>query len=128
MVREEILAMKAGDELNALVAKEIMGLEVSRLGTIYPAVMISLGVWSTPAQYSSLIHEACQVVKEMEDDGWLWEARKYPCKPPYEFEFYRLKEGSHYRSGVRDSVPEAICKAALLAKLVKDGAMTYEKV
>lgn len=115
MTKEDILAMGAGQELDALVAKEIMGMETSRLGTSYQFVWVSPpGSWSPPALYSTDILAAWEVVEN------LIEITMHMNLAGYWRVFIgdvRTSSKPIWADGA--TAPEAICKAALIAELGK---------
>lgn len=142
MTKEEILAMEAGRKLDGLVGKEIMGIEVEYpFAEGYPFYLTDNGkgkrVWDTVAFYSTDISAAGQIV---EKDG-AWDIKKRyrphpedpsgsPGRPtyqaavqisdydPYEDELFNKWSG---RSPWCWTLPEAICKAALIAKEREEG-------
>jgi hypothetical protein len=120
MTREEILNMKLGEELDVLVATEVMG-----WGN---AIKLSSGKWiaNTP--------------RYMNDKGWRFgDYRDYGVIPEYSTNitlawevieelkdiFFKIRRDDDkwfccFRSSdfcIADNIPEAICKSALLAKL-----------
>ncbi len=99
MNREEILAMKPGPELDALVAKKVMGWiemdepESTRL------------LYRMPKWYSTHIGPAWLVVEQLKDRF-------------RGIEWYTIEWRASFGIGAyAPTVPEAICKAALLAVL-----------
>ena len=119
MTKEEILAMKPGEELDVLIAKGPMGFEVpSYLGISRPTVMISPGVWLPLARYSTNISSAWPLVEKFRIavipiwlDGWKWACCDEYALEPGDYKMQWLGELT-----ICDTAPEAICKAALLAK------------
>lgn len=144
MIKEEILAMEVGRELDVLVAREIFGVEVewdyspwginkqppkqpfrkgeprTVLGPMAHAVL------NTICEHSTDISAAWPVVEKMEQDGWNWDASgrigRNHVKPFTRFYFKPNKYDPVYPlSSIvwadGKELPEAICKAALLTKL-----------
>ena len=122
MKKEEILAMEAGKELDILIVKEIIG----GVGDGYPTVLSP-----TPSSYSTDISAAWQVVKALrnmkdEKGHQLLCCLKIHCDIPGEAWdiHWSYSELSIMEDGHKDhklplswfSLPEAICKAALLIK------------
>lgn len=133
MTRDEILAMKPGRELDALVAINIFGWQKVVFGGV---VMIAppqndermhwAANWDEHGcphwipHYSTDISAAWEVFEKIKNlGGWIeiaWNPKK---------KHYRCMVGANFSSGVLKSIdvsgfeeaPEAICKAALLAKL-----------
>lgn len=155
MTKEEIIAMEAGEELDKLIAIEVMAesapnlipenaLDLQLAGD---PVKSPMGCWVClcrydegdipmwrPVPFSTDISAAWQVVEKVEG---AWDIKKrfrpHPDDPagsggratyqastflsnfdPYENELINVQKG---RSPWVWSLPEAICKAALLAKL-----------
>lgn len=138
MTKEEILAIEPGRKLDGLVAKEIMGIEVEYpFAPGYPYHLVEdkgKRVWDIVALYSIEFSPAWQVVEKL---GGAWDIKRrfrpHPDDPPMtggkptyqaivflsdydeiENELFNKCTG---RSPWVWSLPEAICKAALLAKL-----------
>ena len=142
MTREEILAMEAGEELDRLVVTEVMGepipeftpenaLELQLAGS---PVRSSQGNWLClckigegdvptwrPMPYSTDISVAWQVLKKLREEYWCIEIKIADgCRvimellrtPPIRVE---VNAGTPF-----EKLPEAICKAALLTRLVVD--------
>ena len=95
MTRDDVLAMEPGRELDALVAKKVMGW---------------FEVWK-PFSPSTDISAAWEVVEKLQGTYWVRMnsmMKDHSCgvgKPDMRWEYYG------------NSMPEAICKAALLAVL-----------
>jgi len=106
MTKEEILAIEAGIRIDGLVAQNIMG------GLI--------AIENTPP-YSADISAAWQVVEKMREE---WDTVKVICDSHSDWFIELFKkvgdkwdEVIEFRSHIACmSAPEAICKAALLAK------------
>ena len=120
MIKEEILAMKAGRELNIRVAEDIMGRKSTKDEIFGDMERTSDGVFSTLQPYSEDISAAWQVMEKMK--GY---------NPGITFDIHSQKWEAAFSAREADftcpvvlanTVPEAICKAALLALLeVKRG-------
>jgi hypothetical protein len=100
-MREKILAMEAGRELDALVCEHVLDMEVSR------NIHTNLPTWSNMPNYSTDISAAWEVVEKMDSKG---------------FDVMILVRGGKHRVefGIiadveRNTTPHAICIAALLA-------------
>ena len=115
MTKEEILIMEAGIELDILVAESIMGYQVfaGMTSATSPLIITTSQVLS----YSRDISAAWQVVDKLKEEKLLfidifWD---------YEAWFCRIEDIDGKTIGASelacDSAPEAICKAALLAKV-----------
>jgi len=122
--KEEILAMEPGRELDALVAEHVFGwipIVNYKSGTLewrrYSAngsLTVCPSHWKTtqPPAYSTDIEEAWEMLEKL-GGGWIakdsdgHEAGIY-CNNQYR---------SEWIASCQRSAPEAICKAALLAKL-----------
>jgi hypothetical protein len=124
MNREQILAMKPGPELNALVAEKVMGWKTNWLKTdwweeINPNTHHHKGLVKdfNPSEDMSAAWEVVEKMKqkyfceiamsETEDGNWHWMARFIlVLTEPYTVKTFRV---------VSPTAPEAICKAALWA-------------
>lgn len=102
MTKEEILAMRPGRDLNLLVCEKVFNSET--FGSVKP--------------YSTDITAAWQVLKRFREEYWCieikiadvcWVVMELLRTPPIRAE---VSAGTHF-----EKLPEAICKAALLAKL-----------
>lgn len=133
MDSKEILATEAGRKLDGVICKEVIGLNVQYpYGEVYPYIMVQVGVWVSVPEYSTDISSAYQIMER----GGAWDIKKrfrpHPDDQPgspgratyqayvflsnyeeWESELINKRLG---RSGWCWSLPEAICKAALLAK------------
>lgn len=121
MDKLEILDMKAGRELDIAIGKEIFGGEVQFLSPKSRAVArLNLGDGSTQPlpHYSTNWFDLKELLERMVKDGFSLElivgADGYTLA-----KFWRSVEEATLKEGevLSDSVPEAICKAALLAKI-----------
>ena len=120
MTKEEILAMEAGRELNALVDEEIMHTSYELYGRKFYGAGKEF-----PLAYSTDISAAWQVVDKMSQDGWRIRIteRAESSKQHWGVCFidYRIKDLRRVDRPVKcafhQEIPEAICKAALLARL-----------
>ena len=120
MTTEEILALKAGRELNIRVAEAVMGRRYTQDETLGEMEIDSEGVYSSLQPYSEDISAAWQVIEKMK--GY---------NPRIAFDTHSQKWEATFNVGEADftcpvvlatTAPEAICKAALLALLeVKRG-------
>lgn len=135
MTKGEVLAMETGIELDNLVIQEIMH-HIWDDGE-RPRCKIC-GVWKDFAElgyrlaipqyfgcecgdYSTGISAAWQVVEKMRELDYMFSLANYDnYKLEYQAKFYN-PASSHYAVG---PAPEAICKAALLAKLEVSGVNT----
>jgi len=123
ITKEEILAMEAGYELDALVATRIMGWRRIRPGMYQwmwsangKRVLYACSEWKP----STDISPAWQVVEKMLDLGFCIEL--YAPKPlATEWSVLYVTNVSRYQTDkvYAPEAPEAICKGALLAKLAK---------
>jgi len=115
MTTEEILALKAGRELNIRVAEAVMGRRYTQDETFGDMEVDSQMVYSSLQPYSEDISAAWQVIEKMK--GY---------NPRIAFDTHSQKWEATFNVGEADftcpvvlatTVPEAICKAALLALL-----------
>lgn len=139
MTKEKILAMKPGRELDVLVAKKIFRIEVEwdyRVGDINhvlpklpylkgkPRMVLgpmAHSVSNTIYEYSTEISAAWQVVENLFTDGFhiiIMTVYIHNTEPKYKVLVQQiLRIGTPKDCEVEaDSAPEAICKAALIAK------------
>ena len=131
MTRDEILAMEAGPELDALVAAEVMGVSIVRESGI-PAMEHShhdphlIGVGGQrlpPPNVSGDTGPAWLVVEHLEGRGMWWTAEYYQHDdPPYRWEFCNpMGKGLFLPyEAVAPTLPLAICRAALLTVMEVD--------
>ena len=118
LTREEILSLLPGRELDALIAKHVMGLDMveDQLPQLprYYLTDYEKTIHRDVPLYSSDISAAWEVVTHLKSKYWYfmlsdenegWEASFYwdPHRPAYE--------------ALSAEAPQAICKAALLASL-----------
>lgn len=106
--------MEAGKELDALVAERVFGLKLRNLTDT------SCELWRAPgwiecgpcSAYSTKIAAAWQVVEKMRERNLFLDIHAYP-------EYYEVmvmgSDGNCMSSMLEDTVPLAICKAALIA-------------
>ncbi len=109
MTRDEILAMKPGRELDALVAERVLGYKVVDVlpqGITYMAGKRKR--WIKNPNYSTGVAAAWEAVEEMNDCLHL---REHGEEGRWEANFCGYP-GSRAHGA---TAPEAICKAALLA-------------
>jgi len=112
MTKEEILAMKPGQEMNAKVAECVMGYEIIRdatFGYVERSIFDGASVWGLPEPYSEDISAAELVVKKMIEIG-----------------YGDAISSADFGEG-RYTEAEAICKAALLAMLERGRIPTQER-
>jgi len=149
MTKEEILAMEAGRELDALIATEIMGYQgvgfyrrKSRFTSGWepcakddvtpdtPEWKATLAIWREDGEtfavkrYSTDISAAWQVVEKLASEGFTpsivfsdekhWGMTAY-CQQESVVGDFTLEDVVWC-----DTAPEAICKAALMAKLANE--------
>lgn len=117
----EILAMKAGRELDSPVTEEVFGLKVYRYPSRYQTRLPSHNTCRM-MKHSTSITAAWRVVEKLEwrefrifneyhNGKWYW------CCGIEQPEYL-----GHFFPATAETLPEAICKIALLARLeVKDG-------
>lgn len=122
---EEILAMKSGNQLNAEVAGQIMGVEVEYpFGKGFPYYFRD-GKWDAVSQFSTGILDAWRVVDKLNryygvmltvfDPSQLgYPAKKVLCEV---CDSHSLTASTVFAKAYGDTAPEAICKAALLTAL-----------
>lgn len=134
MTKEEVLAMEAGRELDLLVAEEIFGIEVEwdyspldlnhvlpklpfRKGESRVAIDPSAhGVENTICKYSTDIAAVWPVVEKL--SPLIVQIAHYPSRSSHTAWVIEDRNGSFTVAEVEaKTAPEAICKAALLAKL-----------
>ena len=128
MTKEEILAMKAGRELNIRVAEDVMGCKVMEdeifgdtessplFGGEVPFINpTSNQVFGPLRRYSDDISAAEQVVDKMENYDIRVEFNHYTEN--WEAEFSEKETDFSYPVAAAANVPEVICKAALLTML-----------
>jgi hypothetical protein len=112
LTREQVLALKPGNELDLIVAIEVMGHEAGE----FKDGWIKLGpkFEGCPKRYSTDISAAWEVFKwlvKMHEDATI----AYPWNVSADYDPMRETTWKIHAEG--KSVPEAICKAALLAVL-----------
>lgn len=115
MTKEEILAMEAGLQLDILVAEEILGYKIYAGATASTAENVL--VTSRVPRYSTGISSAWQVVEKMIENGWSYHGFSSLTFPFSGCEFIKELCVSAAPCNLTEakSMPEAICKAALLA-------------
>lgn len=126
MTRDEVLAMKAGRELDNLVCELVMGIK--------PVEVFDIGAWHIPAggegdldvyvpvpRYSLDIAAAWEVVEKICDtpgpdgDHWIWTLDAEGVDGCYAEVLHPVFREYRTRQADALAMPEAICKAALLA-------------
>jgi hypothetical protein len=127
VLREQILAMKPGRELDALVAEKVMGLPNVRkymsryVHDNHPEKAWVTGIVDIP-EYSTDISAAWEVVEKMHE----WGGCEISCCGTGEKRWYVVHTHTNtapYQKGINvtcNTAPEAICKAALLALIGED--------
>lgn len=119
MTRDEVLAMKPGRELDALVAEKVMGWQIFGDEGVHPRhkdLFDKTPHWSMLREYpcySEKIAAAWEVVGKINDCLHL---KEHGVKGVWEVFFC----GYHGSIVSADTAPEAICKAALLAVMEVD--------
>lgn len=134
MTRDEIMSMEPGRELDCLVAEKVMGYKVSfwslhlaedgskeelipnNLGDCALQVMYKDNIWQCIPSYSTDISAAWEVRQRIHDTIGGTKIISVCDDFPEECQIW---DGMKYISVRANTVPEAICKAALLA--VMDG-------
>jgi predicted nucleic acid-binding protein len=120
MTRDEILAMPAGRKMDALVAENVMGLDL--FTPVTDPYFTSQGIYQQVnhiESYSADIAAAWEVVEKMVNGKWRVNiendinGRKWGC----DFKDDPL----HTTLCVADSLTLAICRAALLAVMENNG-------
>jgi len=138
MIKEEILAVGVGKELDKIIHEVIMGLCVHEWGIIEISeerhfatgkVCEKCGVSSLFAhlKYSTSMSAAWDVVGRMERNKYWFEIKRHRRKyevsftllgiPLWETDDYEVKAQGCYEVESIGRFPEAICRAALLVKL-----------
>ena len=122
MTKDEILAMEAGDEMNALIA-ELMGWTrheqpfISKWGKMYewrPPEDSSYDAFLAPHDWSTNIAAAWEVVEKLTPFKFGFNlAIESPPGPCGDWEVHFYNGGAHL--AFADTAPLAICRAALLA-------------
>jgi hypothetical protein len=124
-------AMKAGRELDALVAEKVLGLSVSKMATseysygFFYNPARAENTWQRLPHYSTNLTAAWQVVEKMAEKGWRvcfsdngnTHAERWDCR------FFR-EPGTSSKDrviAICDTAPLAICLAALRACGVEVG-------
>lgn len=122
VLREQILGMKAGRELDAHVAEKIMNWRKDRKpgGYWYAPNQPNLGRHSPP-QYSTDIAAAWEVVEHMQSKADDWDFLYFgPATGENNWRGWHCNFLDDRTLAFGDTMPEAICKAALLAVLEVD--------
>lgn len=124
MTKEEISAMQAGEELDKLVAEALGDVfETTGYDKCYRHFQKNpaYGGWSIPAPTSTDISAAWQVVEKLYQDHFCMKLEVIPDdddQVAYYCCFYPSQIGGAEKMTLTlgHSMPEAICKAALLTK------------
>lgn len=120
LTRDTVLALAAGRELNILIAERVMGLiphqesEPHDGGTCYDPEM--------PPRYSSDIKAAWRVVEKLDEHGFHAVVKSpFTAGEPYHAGFTPHGQtgwnGRPDYAGSGDTMPLAVCRAALLTTL-----------
>lgn len=125
--REEILAMEAGGDLDALAAERILGLAVERhyLGGYLCNVYVK-GTRTSIFRHSTDLLAAWQVKEKLNGEGLLLTlidlcpSGENLCRAEF-WDNMGLVPSKVVGRAEAEFAPEAICKAALLAKLTQGG-------
>lgn len=119
MTKGEILAMEPGRELDYLVAKHVMGWDfgLSREGWRPPKELSPRYKIYEQFKPSTDIAATWEVVDKMGDDFWELTLDTGSKDTRSQAMFWTTLPADNQHCSVAESVPEAICKGALLAKL-----------
>lgn len=124
MTKEEILEMKMGRELNIRVAEDVMGCKFAQddfWGDMQGCIdKEGSTVWGPLEPYSEDRSIAQEVVDKLENNYDVRFELNYYMEN-WEAEFRELGTGLSFGMVSALDAPEAICKAALLAILGKEG-------
>ena len=130
MDKEKILTMEAGEELDSLIHEEVMGLcahnwvtdkrfteDYHYRCTKCKRKFDGAGHFLLPRKprYSTGISAAWGVVAKMENNGYGHKHLRYSQHRGYGWIF--MQPGCGIFEAMGESIPEAICKCALIAKL-----------
>jgi len=123
-MREKILAMEPGRELDALVADKVMGFRVdgdicenqdfTQWNGDFLHIVSKEGNLPLP-HYSTDISAAWEVVEKMKHEECSWVCTIWVNKDKTRVWFGEFEPGKDVLADIE--VPEAICKASLLAKM-----------
>src|SRR4030042_3107738 len=127
MIRDEVLIMPAGREMDAFIAEYVMGIEILRTpkSAICNGCRVNMGTWAVVEKnyhewgdkvedvhlYSTDISAAWEVVEKSVDfelSRTIWSPHGWECG-------IRLNEEDSTIWGKGATAPLAICRAALLA-------------
>lgn len=110
MTRDEVLLMKPGRELDALIAKNVFKINIPdnryRMGLGKRGSIVEVDQWTGVLHYSSFVENAWKVVDALSKNVglfYVWQHVDYASAS--------CGGGTVYAK----TAPEAICKAALLA-------------
>ena len=115
----DVREMKAGRELDNLIAEFVMGAIDKDFDEIYTnewRFKRENGTWFPSCHYSTEISAAWEIVEKMREVGYfirLADQDKFFRARFYDPEFLPVEKPSWVKA---ETAPEAICKAALLAK------------
>ena len=112
MTKEEILAMKAGRELNIRIAEDVMGYKFIEDEIFGDMEGYGNSLYNPLRAYSEDISVAEHVIDKLKD-----------YNPKVEFNHYTEKWEADFGYGIvsTTNAPETICKAALLAMVETKG-------
>ncbi len=106
--------MKAGKELDALIAERVFGYEaISFMGGYY-SWRDKTGAMVPDARFSTDIRDAWEVVEKMREDGWRCQLTTLPATSLVCAEFNRYR-WERWAFETASTMPLAICRAALKA-------------
>lgn len=118
MTRDEILAMQAGREMDALVAVKVMGWELQqRFHSLGGYTVVVDGAGTDRFMWHNLpdVSSGQKRWSPSADLSAAWEVVEKMQSSPMEWYFWHCQFFG--RMGYADTAPLAICKAALLAVL-----------
>lgn len=115
ITREQIKQMKAGKEINALVAEYIMGWIVMEDKDVGIPDQSGLSAYQAIPLYSSDWNMAGKVIEEMGKNHFISITNASMRDISLDHWFCRMDKGKHIYESMAAIVPLAICKTALLA-------------
>lgn len=121
MTKDQILAMKPGRELDALVAENVFGWGKDK---VYHELKMVRQDLSYLPHYSTEIRSILSVMARMQisvicsEDGWYAVVTDDIIHRHSREHKYKEVYGKHW--ALADNIPEAICKAALCAVIAKE--------
>jgi hypothetical protein len=126
MNKEEVLAMKAGKELNIMVAEDLMGCKVTQDEFIGDLQRGSNDVWE-PLQAFSEDHSIAEQVLDKLKHDYSTRIEFNDGTEHWEAEFKDLETGLSYGTVSSPDAAEAICKAALLVIAGEDSSIMEKR-